>query len=130
MSGTEDLLDTNVVIGFLTGNERVVSWLQQREGPFSVSVITRMELLSYPEMQKEEEQYLQAFLGNVQVDMSSEEIEEAAIELRRRHHLRLPDAIIAATATVRGAILVTGDTKLHCCRDSGLRVIDPFAAAE
>ena len=45
------------------------------------------------------------------VDLT-EEIRELAIDLRRRHALKLPDAIVAATALSLQAQLVTNDTKL------------------
>jgi|YNPBryulayer2012_1023412.scaffolds.fasta_scaffold00356_16 predicted nucleic acid-binding protein len=38
-------------------------------------------------------------------------VAEQAIELRRTHRLRLPDAVILATADVNDAVLVTRNTK-------------------
>jgi predicted nucleic acid-binding protein len=38
-------------------------------------------------------------------------VAESAVELRRKHHIRLPDAIIWATAQVNDAVLVTRNTK-------------------
>jgi predicted nucleic acid-binding protein len=38
-------------------------------------------------------------------------VAERAVQLRRTHHIRLPDAIIWATAQVHEAVLVTRNTK-------------------
>jgi predicted nucleic acid-binding protein len=40
------------------------------------------------------------------------EVKKAAIELRRRHTVKLPDAIVAASAVVLGAELLTNDRQL------------------
>ena len=38
-------------------------------------------------------------------------VADTAVQLRREHRIRLPDAIIWATARVNGAVLVTRNTK-------------------
>ncbi|NGZ06465.1 MAG: PIN domain-containing protein [Magnetococcales bacterium] len=43
----------------------------------------------------------------------SDEIKETAIRFRRLHRLRIPDALIAASATIHGAVLLTNDDQLH-----------------
>jgi hypothetical protein len=55
---------------------------------------------------------IRSFLSAVTVVELTEEIRVLAIELRRIHALKLPDAIIAATALSLQAQLVTNDTKL------------------
>ena len=65
MSGSDCLLDTNVVLGCLGGHERVCSAIQAREssgGTFAISVITRMELLSYPDLTPTESAEIEGFL--------------------------------------------------------------------
>ncbi len=42
----------------------------------------------------------------------TEEVKSLAIRLRREHLLKLPDAIVAATALSLGAPLMTNDAKL------------------
>ena len=42
----------------------------------------------------------------------SEQVRELAIGLRRRHMLKLPDAIVAATVLSLQAQLITNDVKL------------------
>ena len=49
-------------------------------------------------------------------------VAERAVQLRRAHHARLPDAIIWATAQTRDAVLVTRNTKDFRADWQGIRV--------
>jgi predicted nucleic acid-binding protein len=102
------LLDTNAVLYFLGG--RLAAPLPR--AAFYVSVITEMELLSYPALSQEDEAEIHAFLGDVSVVDLISEIKHVAIALRRQHRLKLPDAVIAATARYLNAELWTNDTQL------------------
>jgi len=55
---------------------------------------------------------IQDFLSEVKIIDLSEEVKNLAIRLRSEHQLKLPDAIVAATALSVGAVLVTNDIKL------------------
>ncbi len=115
MSGIQYLLDTNIVIGALNEQPAAVKLVQKLKIHFSkiaISQISRMELLSFPRLAKEEEKKVHAFLDDCLVILCDEKIEQAAIDLRREHGLKLPDAIIAATAKVNSLELVTLDKKL------------------
>jgi len=111
------LLDTNVVLYLLGGQLKE----QLPSGTYFVSVITRMELLSYPSLDSRSEKQIRDFLGDVIVIGLTEEVEERAVQLRRQERLKMPDAIVAATALVLGAELLTNDKKLQ--RVSGVRVL-------
>ena len=102
------VLDTNVVLYLLRGD------LTQPLDPadYYVSVITEMELLSFPGLDRAGEAAIEEFLGAVTVVDLTPEIRRAAIALRARHGLKLPDAIIAATAQVLQAKLLTNDEAL------------------
>jgi predicted nucleic acid-binding protein len=116
MSGAEFLLDTNVVIGFLRGDEaagELLRGLDASPARLAVSQITRMELLGFPELTDEAQGQIEAFLAAITVILLDEPIETAAIELRRRTRAKLPDAIIAATAQTHGLRLLTFDTRLQ-----------------
>lgn len=63
------------------------------------------------------------FLSGFGVDEVDEEIAERAAALRReRPRLKSPDAIILATAQVRGRVLVTRNTKDFSANWPGIRV--------
>ena len=80
-----------------------------------------MELLSYPKLKKAEEQAIRRFLKDIDIIDLNLEIKSTAVALRRRYRLRLPDAIIVATAIVQSAPLVTFDKTLM--KIEGLQVL-------
>lgn len=102
------LLDTNVVLYFLGG--RLTNSLPS--GQYFVSVITEIELLSYPSLSPDEEVQIRNFLTKITVVGIESNIKELAIALRKQYRLRLPDAIIAATAQSLNATLFTNDVRL------------------
>jgi len=61
---------------------------------------------------------IQRLLSKFHVILLDEQIEEATIALRRRARLKLPDAIIAATAHVQGLTLLTLDERLRAAWQS------------
>jgi len=102
------LFDTNALIYLQSGK------LAHRlpVGSYSYSVISEIEVLSWPQMRPEHElvwRGLLAPLYRVEVDAN---VREAAIRLRRQHRLKLPDAIIVASALTLDAILLTNDQRL------------------
>ncbi|HAT51274.1 MAG: type II toxin-antitoxin system VapC family toxin [Nitrospirae bacterium] len=109
------VLDTNVVLSYLGGE--MVGPLPK--GEYFVSVITQMELLSYPSLSQSEESAIQDFLHDITVVGLNVDIRDRAIQLRRYHGLKLPDAIIAATALSLEGWLVTNDQKI--ARIPGMR---------
>lgn len=115
MSGIEFLLDTNVVIGLLKGHAPAVE-LATRAGlrldQAAVSQITRIELLGFPGLTDIEEATVRQFLGRCDVLMLDEAVEAETIRLRRRTGLKLPDAIVLATARIAQARLLTLDQRL------------------
>jgi len=81
-------------------------------GEYFVSVITRIEMLSFPKLTTAEENAIHKFLGDNTVIGLNEIVEVQTIELRKRTKLRMVDAIIAATAIVLDATLLTHDATL------------------
>lgn len=111
MNGSEKslfVLDTNVVL-YLLGNRLATSL---PSGQFLVSIITEIELLSYPNLGLNEEQQIRNFLAEITIVSIEMMIKEQAIALRKQHRLRLPDAIIVATAIALDATLLTNDAGL------------------
>lgn len=106
--GVSIVLDTNAVLYFLAG--RLAEPLP--EADFYVSVITEIELLSYPLLKMEDEAEIRSFLNDVTIIDLTETIKQSAIALRRQYRLKLPDALIVATAHDLSAELFTNDIKL------------------
>ena len=109
------VLDTNVVL-YLLGN-RVAEPLPS--GSYVLSIISEMELLSYPNLSETEEQQIRNFLGQLQIIGLSHRVKTTAIDLRKQHGIKLPDAIISATALTLDATLLTNDSRLVKLRGVG-----------
>lgn len=115
MSGTKFLLDTNIVIGLVKGNDNVFSLLEHQGAEpqnSAYSFITRIELLGYPALSNSEAQRTIEVLETMQYLPMTSAIENMAIQIRRQHGLKIPDAIIAATAIVSDLALITLDRQL------------------
>lgn len=102
------VLDTNIVLYFLGG--RLSEPLPA--GPYTISVISELELLAYPGLVPSEEQKVRAFLADIAVMELTLAIKNHAVDLRKRYSLKLPDAIVAATALALEATLLTNDQRL------------------
>ncbi len=102
------LLDTNVALYLLGGRLAV----RLPEGEYGVSVITEMEMLSWPSLTAEDEKQLRAFLASIVRCEMTAAIRERAVILRRTEGLKLPDAIVCATALEWGAELWSNDSRL------------------
>ena len=107
MNGIEYLADTNAIIYLLSGNECMKPYLRKK---LAVSVISFMELLSFPSITDEEEKTIRLFLDKCDVLPIDERTREQTIQVRKKQKVRLPDAIIAATAMTRNLSLITADT--------------------
>ncbi len=103
------LLDSNIFI--LLFNDRLSENLP--EGEIACSIITEMELLSFPRLSAQEEKMIRNCLSTIAVYNINDAIKEETIRLRRIHRLKLPDAIIVATARIHAAVLLTNDEQLH-----------------
>ena len=102
------LLDTNVILYLLEG--RLTEPLAS--GQYFVSVITEIELLSYPSLGSYEEMQIRKFLRNTTVVRIENHIKERAIAFRKIYRLKLADAIIKATAKSLDATWFTNDLEL------------------
>jgi hypothetical protein len=114
------LFDTNILVDYLNGREEARAELGRHEGKL-ISVITWAEVLVGARGAAEEQATL-AFLATFEVAAADLDVSEEAVRLRRGRRVRLPDALIWATARRRGALLVTRNTKDFPRDDPGVRV--------
>lgn len=109
------LVDTNVVIGLLKAQAASVNLLKASNCQLSglaVSQITRLELLGFMGIAASEIRAIESFLSSIQVLPISSKVEAQTIALRQTKKIKLPDAIVAATALTHGLELLTLDTSL------------------
>jgi len=103
------VLDTNAILYLLGG--RLAQPLPT--GQYFISVISEMELLSYRLLEESSQFQIEGFLSDITIIGLVESVKKQAILLRRHHQLKLPDAIVAATALSLGATLITNDAQLR-----------------
>jgi predicted nucleic acid-binding protein len=107
MSGNNLLLDTNTALYLLKGDGVLKQYLEDKI--FYVSCINEMELLGFNGIEKSEEMAIEFFLAECSVIDINQGIKNITISLRRQYKLKLPDAIVAATAIFLGIPLISAD---------------------
>ena len=96
MSGDSLLLDTNIVILTLGGHAVLAGHVEGKK--LLLSVISELEALGDPAGDEAGEAVVRAFVKRCSVVGLEEMVKNETVRLRRSHRLKLPDAIIAATA--------------------------------
>lgn len=115
MSGIDYLLDTNFILGLLKSTPEataLVADVRMNVRQCGYSAVTRMELLGFPGLNRAEESLIRHKLAMLTYLPINIAVEDVAIQLRRAHKIKLPDAIIAATTLTFGATLLTFDRSL------------------
>lgn len=93
------------------------------------SVITQIELLGFRFPSNVEQVATELFVNDALILALDERVVASAILIRRQHKIKLPDAIIAATASAHNLTLVTRNTSDFASIE-GLSVVDPFAGLD
>jgi predicted nucleic acid-binding protein len=120
------LIDSNVVIDYLAEklSQPGLSFVSQVIDSLpQVSIITKMEVLGY-NAPPDSEALIKNFINDVLVIHLTEEIINQTIALRKGYRIKLPDAIIAATAIVFDLTLVTRNVSDFKMID-GLNLVNP-----
>lgn len=103
------VFDTNILIDYLNGVPQAAQELARYPGA-AISPVTWIEVM-VGASGNDEEQRLRSFLGRFQQVPVDRAVAEAAFQLRRQHRIRLPDAIIWASARSQGTLLITRNTR-------------------
>lgn len=111
--GQGALIDTNVISDYLQGNLPASGHQYVRSliiaGP-NISVVTQIELLAWNVSQILHEA-IQALIDNSRILPMEHDVVISAAAIRKMYKLKLPDAVIAATAATNHLLLVTRDGK-------------------
>ncbi len=122
MNGNSALLDSNIII-YLSKREMPLSFLDQFDEHF-ISVITYMEVLGYQFRNPKEEEFIREMIEVFHILFIDQKIADMAIEIRRKCRIKLPDAIIGATAKALNLCLVTRN--IHDFEKVEIQIANPF----
>jgi len=127
--GMNYLWDTNIAVYYLQqqfppSSEKFVDELLSKETP-TISVISEIELLCWKTATEKDMNVLHSFIHDAFVIELEQSIKEKTAEIRKVHKIKLPDAIIAATALVYGLTLITRNVN-DFKKINGLQIIDPY----
>jgi predicted nucleic acid-binding protein len=112
------LFDTNILVDYLNAVPQARTELQRYQEK-TISIVTWMEVMvgAGPGL----ETATRGFLNGFKIFAVDEKIAERAVSLRRNHRIKMPDAVIWATAQVHALLLVTRNTKDCPQGDPGVR---------
>src|ERR1700744_1959881 len=111
MNGKEILVDTNIILYLLSSSDTLEKYLQGKD--IYLSFITELELIAAKNISIKDEQKITELLNDCSIIPLNNRIKEKYIEVRKKHSLKLPDAVIAATAIAFDFPLITADKQFR-----------------
>lgn len=115
MSGNRLFLDTNIIIYFLSGDDTLTELLEGKS--IYISVITKLELLSYHSLSKKEMDKLEKFISECTVIELTSSVQRNTVKIRKQYKLKLPDSIIIASALEADLPLISSDKSLRSIKE-------------
>lgn len=122
MTGKRGLFDSNIIV-YLSKREIPLSIVDQFDEIF-ISVITYVEILGYVFDDPKEELFIKELLSVFKTIYIDQYIADIAVKIRKKKRIKLPDAIIAATAISEGLNLVTRN--IEDFQDIEVKLTNPF----
>ena len=119
------LVDTNILI-YLSKRKLEFDQVASPHSELSISVITYMEVLGYRFETDFEKQTVEQLCKYFPIIHLNSEIIEKVIFIRQKHKIKLPDAIILATALIGDLELVTANVADFIHIDPNLKIINPL----
>lgn len=117
MIGIDFLADTNFLIFTSQGNSIVEPFLDYNIG---ISFISEMELLGVFSISKIQKSNVQNIINECFVIDMNTEIKKYAIQIKQKYKIKLPDAIIAATAIQYNIPFITADADFKVVKELNL----------
>ena len=119
MVGIKVLFDTNILIDYMNGIDLAKAEIGRYQDS-AISIITWMEVMAGSNA--EDEARIRAFLAVFRCLPITTEVVERAFAVRKQRKLKLPDAIILATAETADRLLITRNTRDFPADDPAVRV--------
>ena len=122
MSGNSFIIDTNIILYILSGNKELAKLINNKE--IFVSFITELELLGYKGISKEDKQIITNFLQDCKIIDINKSIKKITLKIKQKDNIKLPDAIIAATANFLNLPLITADKGFKKIQELNLNLFE------
>jgi predicted nucleic acid-binding protein len=110
MNGNSLFVDTNILLYLISGDETVAELLDGKH--ISISFVTELELLGYKDLSESDLKIIQELIKEATVIDINAEIKGFVVSLRKNYKIKLPDAIVVASALYSNLPLVTADKQL------------------
>ncbi len=121
------LIDTNVVIDYMSErfSNSALDFLDNIVNTsFYLSIINKIEILGFKNLSSNEEKQFQSLIRASNIILLNDDIVDETIALRKKYSIKLPDAVIAASAISINAILITGNIE-DFNKLATLKLLDP-----
>ena len=122
MNGIEYLIDTSILFYILQGNPHVKYFAASEI--LAISCITEMEALGKFQISEHERRIISKFLNRCHIIDLDAQIKYLATVIKQQSRMKLPDAVIAATAIENDLLLVTADKDFKKVSNLDLLLID------
>ncbi|ADY52861.1 PilT protein domain protein [Pseudopedobacter saltans DSM 12145] len=112
--GLKLFLDNNAIISLLK-NEDDLLGLVSKSSSVHISVISELEFLSFSGLTTNDINLFRKFIKRISViDLKQSDLKliNKITEVRKNYHLKLPDAIIVASAIITNSTLISRDKEL------------------
>jgi predicted nucleic acid-binding protein len=113
------LLDSDVLLDFLDGHAAAAGEIA-RYRECCMSIVSWMELMAGARTNADED-IRRGFLAHFRIVPLTTSVAEEAVALQRKYRLKLPDAIIWASAISENCLLVSRNTKDFPTHHPGVR---------
>ena len=122
MSGSNIVADTSFLINFFNGNKFTREFIEGRD--IWISGITEIEILASPKISPAERKLVKEFISSVIVVDLLGPVKEIAVQIRLKSKIKLPDAVIAATALYLNFPLFSYDKGFQKITDLNLLLLE------
>ncbi|WP_322022974.1 type II toxin-antitoxin system VapC family toxin [Burkholderia sp. BCC1977] len=112
------LFDTNILIDYLSGVESARAELARYDDR-AISMVTWMEVMVGATAS--DDAAIRAWLSSFAIIPLDSVVANRAVTIRKERRIRLPDAIVWASAQVNGLLLVSRNTKDFPATEPGVR---------
>ena len=119
LSELNALLDSDILLDFLDGHAPAAREIA-RYRECCISIISWMEVMAGARTETDED-IRRSFLAHFRIIALTARVAEEAVKLRREYRLKLPDAVIWASAMTENCLLVSRNTKHFPAQQPGVR---------